>query len=85
MYGDNLEPVSSSEYDKLKITSDSTGNYLGNVPVVTHFPEETVTVNEGGFWSDVKARAGTFIKSVLIPAGKSALTTILNPDTMKAV
>lgn len=40
--------------------------------------------NELNLWSRIRGAAGRFVKSILVPTGKAALLTLLNPASGKA-
>lgn len=52
-------------------------------PVVTRTPDSVLTTNEGNWWTRVKSTAGNFIRRVAVPAGKSMLVSLMNPENRK--
>lgn len=51
--------------------------------MVTRTPDSVLTTNQGNWWTRIKSTAGNFIRRVAVPAGKSVLVSLMNPENRK--
>lgn len=74
----------STPYDTVDISDGSSSSPFQAQPLVSRTPGTTYGTNELNLWTRIKGAAGRFVKSVLVPTGKAALLTLMNPRTGKA-
>lgn len=71
-------------YDTVNISEGSSTSPAVAKPLVSRTPGSMYGTNELNLWSRIRGAAGRFVKSVLVPTGKAALLTLMNPSTGKA-
>lgn len=74
----------ATPYDTVDISDGSRTSPFQAQPLVSRTPGTTYGTNELNLWTRIKGAAGRFVKSVLVPTGKAALLTLMNPSTGKA-